>query len=358
MMKLKYLLFLLSIFSIVSCQKEDSPKLPEEEQSAYSKGVFIINEGNFGSGNSSVSFLNEESSTTENNIFQNVNASLLGDTAQSMAFSDDLALIVLNVSNKIEIVNRNTFESMATISEHLSNPRYAFVLNDKIFVSNWGDGMDASDDFVAVFSLADFSFIENIDVAEGPEKIIENGNKIYVAHIGGFSFNNIVSVIDSETDAVIKEIEVGDVPTSMVIDDNKLWVLSSGKPAYADEETAGSLSLIDMNTNEVSKSIKFASVSEHPDHLVGFNSMLYYTMGQSIYSFDPSEDSISQTSLFQAEEAAVLYGFSINDNKAYIPSPNSDFTGDGNLYIYNLSDGSLLEQYSTGINPNSVYFNE
>lgn len=358
MMNFKQLLFLFSLFSIVSCQKDDSPNLPKEEQSSYSNGIFITNEGNFGSGNASITYLDEESNETENGVFKSVNGNPLGDTAQSLTFSDGLAFIVLNVSNKIEIVDRETFESVTTISEHLSNPRYVVVLNNKMFVSNWGDGMDSTDDFIAVFSLADFSFIKNIEVPEGPEQMVKNGNLIYIAHKGGYSFNNLVSIIDSETDAVIKEIEVGDVPNSMVVEGNNLWVLAAGKPSYANEETAGSLSAIDLNTNEVSRSITFPSVSGHPDHLMDFDSKLYYTIGKSIYAFDPSEESLSQMALFEAEEAAILYGFNISDNKAYVASPSSDFTGDGKLYVYDLLDGNLLNQYSTGINPNSVYFNE
>ncbi len=350
------LLFLISLITLVSCQKEDSPEVTKEKESVYKNGIFILNEGNFGSGNASVTFLDEENAEIEKGIFQKTNENPLGDTAQSLSFFDDLAFIVLNVSNKIEIVNRNNFENIATISANLSNPRYAIAQNGKLYVSNWGDGMDPDDDFIAVFKLSDFSFEEKIEVAEGPEQIIESGNSIYVAHTGGFSFNNIVSVIDTDSKVVEEEIEVGFMPNSMLVHGNRLWVLSAGKPAYADEETGGSLSEIDLDSDEMINSFDFPA-STHPDHLLGFNGDLYYSLGKSVFKFDNSE-SLSEVPVFTAEEADILYGLSISDGKAYITSPNADFTGDGNLFIYNLSDGTLLNQFSTGINPNSVYFNE
>lgn len=349
---LSLLLLLLFIFS--SCEKDD-PVPIDQEESAYKEGLFILNEGNFGSANASVSFLNEENGEIQNHIFQQVNGNPLGDTAQSLSFYEDYAIIVLNVSNKIEIVDRDTFESVATISSNLSNPRYAIVKSGKLYVSNWGDGMNAEDDYIAVFDLSDYSFSEKIEVSEGPEQMLVANNSIYIAHVGGFSFNDIVSVLNSETDEIVKEIEVGDVPNSMVVQGDRLWVLSGGKPSYADEETGGNISEIDLSRNEVLNSFDFAA-SVHPDHLVDFNGNLFYIIGKSVFKFDNS-DALSEMPVLTAEEADILYGFGIKDGKAYIASPNADFTGDGNLYVYDLLNGSILEQYSTGINPNSVYFN-
>ena len=61
---------------------------------------------------------------------------------------------------------------------------------------------------------------------------------------------------------------------------------------------------------------------------------------------------------FQLDQVSVLYGLEVRENKIYVASPNSDFTGNGELYVYDLNDGSLLDQYTTGINPNGIYFND
>lgn len=356
-MNYKHLLLLFSIvFFFNSCEDEtDCCPIPEPDAD-YATGAFVLNEGNFGSGNASVSFINEGTGENQSQIFKNVNGFDLGDTAQSIEMHGDLAIIVINVSNKIEIVNRDTFQSLGTINSNLQNPRFAEVIGEKLYVTNWGDGSDPADDFVAVFDLADLSFYGSIPVPEGPEKIISSGNNLYIAHKGGFSFNNIVSVIDGTSDLIIEEIEVGDLPNSLVVNGNDLWVLSSGKPSYADVETAGALSKIDISTNKLVETLEFPENTIHPDNLKISGSNAYFTIGKSFYKYEPGTE-ITSTAEFSFDEVSVLYGLELNDNKVYIASPNSDFTGDGSLYIYDLNSGNLLDQYTTGINPNGIYFN-
>src|SRR5688572_249838 len=104
----------------VSCSDDDNKDVPS---GAYDNGILILNQGGFGKGNASVSFLSE-AMTIENNIFSTVNSGdLLGDTGQDMGLEGDLAYIVLNVSNKIQIVNRYTFAKVGTITTGLTNPR-------------------------------------------------------------------------------------------------------------------------------------------------------------------------------------------------------------------------------------------
>ncbi|MCB7479925.1 YncE family protein [Christiangramia sediminis] len=356
-MNYKHFLFLLSILLFLNSCEDDTDCCPMPEPTAdFASGTFVLNEGNFGSGNTSVSYINENTGEVQNQVFNNINGFELGDTAQSIEMHEDLAIIVVNVSNKIEIVNRYTFETLGTINANLQNPRFAEVVGGNIYVSNWGDGSNPDDDFVAVFNLTDFSFIKSISVAEGPEKMTSVENSLYVAHKGGFSFNNIISVIDARADVVTAEIEVGDLPNSMVISGSDLWVLSSGKPSYAEVETAGELSKININTNEVVESFEFPESNLHPENLNLVGTDAYFTIGKSLYNYSPG-GTLPSSAEFSFDEAAVLYGFEIHNEKIYIASPNADFTGDGNLYIYDLNDGSLLEQYKTGINPNGIYFN-
>ena len=89
----------------------------------YDNGALILNQGGFGQGNTSVSYLSNDFGTQQNNIFSLVNPTItLGDTGQDIGFNGDLAFIILNISNKIEIVNRYTMKHVATISAGLNNP--------------------------------------------------------------------------------------------------------------------------------------------------------------------------------------------------------------------------------------------
>lgn len=350
--------FTLLVLTILfqSCEnEEDCCPMPETE-AEFESGIFVLNEGNFGSANASVSYIDPVENMSRPEVFKNINAYSLGDTAQSMEMHDDLAIIVVNVSNKIEIVNRYNFKSLGTIDTNLSNPRFVKVIGDNLYVSNWGDGTDPNDDFIAVFNLSDLSFDQTISVAEGPEKMVAANGSLYVAHKGGFSFNNIISLIDSQSNTVTKEIEVGDLPNSMAIDGSDLWVLSSGKPSYADAETAGALTRINMVTNVVEESLAFPENTIHPANLSMVGNIIYMTIDKGIYKYN-LDGSLPDTPEFTLDEVAVLYGFDIREGKIYVASPRTDFTGNGDLFIYDLNNGDLLDQFTAGINPNGIYFN-
>ncbi|MEM7382079.1 MAG: Calx-beta domain-containing protein, partial [Bacteroidota bacterium] len=232
--------------------------LTDNDSFAYENGILVMHEGNFFGGNASVSFVSDDLSTSTNSIFTEVNEEALGDTAQSMGFDGDMAYIVVNNSQTVEVVNRFSFESVGTVDAGLLNPRYIAFANGKGYVTNWGDGTDPNDDYVAVIDLTSYTVESTISVPEGPEWILANGNTIYVAHQGGFNQNNIVSVIDATTNMTGTPITVADRPNSMQLVGDELWVLSGGNPAWTGNETAGQLDKIDTTTNTVDTTFNFA----------------------------------------------------------------------------------------------------
>lgn len=350
-------LMVMVLFTGCSLDDDPNPVIPEPE--TYAGGIFVLNEGNFGSGNSTVSYIDGNLEEVKHAVFSNENSGeALGDTGQDIGFYKDAAFIVMNVSNSIEVVNRWNFKSIATIETGLDNPRKITFSNDKAYVTNWGEGMDPADDFVSVFDAATFSLIEEISVEEGPEEILSENGKVYVAHKGGWSFNNKISVIDAVSNAVEDVLTVGEVPNSMVIDNGILWVLSGGYPSYAEEgETAGMITKITTGTYEVVEELRFSHAGDHPENLNLDQGMVYFTMGRKIFSFPKNEPGLPQTELFEAQEVKVLYSFTVNNGLIYAGSANEDFTGDGNLYIYDALNGAALTSFETGINPTGIYFN-
>lgn len=359
-MKLNRLpLLALSLLLFAACEKDEDVTPVQPEEGTYSEGIFVLNEGNYGLGNSTVSFLNPETEEMYYSLFSAENSGEeLGDTGQSIGFYKDYAFIIMNVSNKIEVVDRHNFEKVGTITSGLDNPRYIAFSEDKAYVTNWGDGTNPDDDFVAVIDAENFSVSTTIEVAEGPEEIVAAGGKIYVAHPGGFSFSNKISVINSETASVEKEIEVGDVPNSLEVSGDFLWVASSGLPSYAETETSGEITQIDLNSNEIVSEYEFEGNTMHPNNLEIENGQIYFTLGKQVFLTSTENTGIPGEAFISLEEVGVLYGFEVENGKIYAASANSDFTGDGDLFIYEAGSGELLESYKTGINPNGIYFNQ
>lgn len=348
-------------FLFTGCNNDEGvPVLPETgtDALAYENGILMLNEGNFGSGNASVTFISNDLAEIQNDIFGTVNeVDAWGDTAQSMAFDGDLAYIVVNGSQKVEVVNRYTFESIATIGgldqPDFLNPRYMAIANGRGYVTNWGDGTDPNDDFVSVVNLENNTVETKISLAEGPERLLVRGNMIYVALVGGFNFNNSLAVIDATSNTVTTSIIVADGPNSLQLDaDGNLWVLSGGSPSYTENETAGQLDKIDTSNNTVTESFTFGP-TEHPGFLSYEDGTLYYDLAGNIFKMDVSDTTLP----LQAEFTETnFYDMTVHDGKLY-GTDAKDFASNGSLEIYDLTDNSLLDSKEVGINPGAVYFN-
>lgn len=339
----------------VSCSDDDSNNAPS---GAYDNGMLILNQGGFGDGEASVSFLSDEM-VLENNIFAAVNPGhILGDTGQDIGFKGDLAYIVLNVSNKIEIVNRYTFAHIATINQGLDNPRYIAFHNNKAYVTNWGDGSVTTDDYVAVIDLGTNTVTSEIAVAEGPERIIEEDGKLYVAHKGGYGYGNTVTVINTSSNSVATTIPVGDVPNSLEVEDGKLYVMSEGLPSWAEEETPGRLTVINLSNNSVASTLSFSGAS-HPSNMVIEDDKIYFTEGSGIYSMAMNSTTLPSQPIFSTEEQGVygVYAFAVNDDKIYVGDA-LDFNSNGKVYVYSLT-GEITDEniYTVGVIPAGFYFN-
>ncbi len=339
----------------MSCTDDDNNK-NETPLGAYDNGTLILNQGGFFKGNASVSYLSDDFVTQQNNIFSLVNPTItLGDTAQDIGFNGDLAFIVLNVSNKIEVVNRYTMKHVGTIAAGLNNPRYITFSNGKGFVTNWGDEGNTADDYVAVVNLSNYSTTK-IPVAEGPERIIADNNKLYVAHAGGFGYGNTISVINATTDVVSTTIKVGDVPNSLEMSNGSLYVICGGNPSYSGSETSGSLVKINLSNNVVASTINFAAKT-HPSNLDIVDSNVFYTVGSDIYKSTLAATTLPTTPLFSTFTQGVygVYSFAVHNNKVYI-SDAGDYSSNGKVFIYS-STGNLEKEYTVGIIPAGFYFN-
>lgn len=351
-------LFLVSALVLVACSKDDDSPIVDDDHGGsgepYQYGYFVLNEGTFGNADASVTFIGDNG-IVHPEIFQTVNGNPLGDIAQSISFEGDNAYIVVNGSNKIEVVDRFTFEHQATLSTSLVNPRYIEFVGGKGYVSNWGDPSSGADDFIAVINLDTFEVEQTIPVAEGPEKMVFSNGKLFVAHKGGWSFGNTVSVINPNNQSLETTIEVLDTPDSLLAIGDQLYVLCSGVPSWmGDQATAGALLVIDITNYTVVDSYPFAA-SVDPMNLSHSGETLYFNTGNQIYRLSPSNPS-GPSPIFTVSDhgATGIYGLSVRGSQIYITDPK-DYNSQGEIYIFTPT-GELLHKHAVGIVPNGVYF--
>lgn len=365
---MKYNKIVLSILALfvffASCTSDD--KSNEESLKSYDKGILVLNQGNFGKNDATLSYIAADLNSFQNDVFSLVNPAIsLGDIGQSIGFYNDLAFIVLNNSNKIEIVNRYTLKSVAVISSGLKNPRYIAFANGKAFVTNWGDGMVKTDDYVAVIDLNSRSVTGSIPVIEGPECILAESGKLYVTHKGGFGYGNKLSVIDIATNSVATTIEVGDLPENMAVKEGTLWVACHGMPSYVSAplvEGPGQIVKVSLSSNKVIDRLAYSDAKKHISNFVLHNNEIYYTLGADIYRTSSTTASLPSSPFFSTTSLGVngIYSFAVHGNRIYVGDAK-DYVQKGSVYVFSLNAttvGSVEKSFTAGVSPAGFYFND
>lgn len=363
------LLFLiLNMIFLQSCMKDELlHDFDISNHTDKTKGVFIINEGNFMYGNASLSYYNPETEEVINDVFYNTNALPLGDVAQSMTIRDSLGYIVVNNSGKIYVININTFKYVGKITG-LTSPRYIHFINDeKAYVT------DLYAKNITIINPKTFLITGNISVnnnetefyQHSTEQMVQAGKLIFV---NCWSYDNKILVIDSETDLIYDSISVTKQPNSLVIDkNNKLWVLSDGGfegSNYGQVNSA--LTKIDINTLTIEEIYEFSDISASPSELCINNTQdtLYYiysSLGSGnitnagVYKMPITAANTPESPLILADKK-MFYGLGINpyNSNIYI-SDAIDNTQRGNVYRYT-PDGVIIDTHKAGIIPSSFCF--
>lgn len=320
----------------------------------YETGFFITNEGPFNNGTGTLTHVSEDGMVTQD-VYKTENNTDLGNIVQSMHLHGDLAYIVVNNSHKVVVADRYTLKTITEIKGGMiQSPRYFVSANNRGFLSNWGDPNDPSDDFIAVIDLNTNQVLSTISVGEGPENMLVNTDFLYVNLEGGYGHNNKVAVIDTKDGRLVKNLIVGDVPNSIQADlSGNTWVLCGGKPEWTGMETAGKLIKISAN-HDILSSFDF-DLTEHPQHLTLLGDAIFYNLDARVYKMPVNSNTLPEAP-FKGLEGSFYY-MTGHGGEIYATDPN-DYQSEGNLYIYDAADGSLLKTIKTGIIPGWIVFQE
>lgn len=342
-------LFSLSFF-FSSCSDDDD----EMPAGAFETGVFVVNEGNFNSADGSITHIAPNGIEASQSIFNTTNdGAILGDVVQSMAIHNELAYIVVNNSNKVEVVNANTFEREYTLDALL--PRYFTVLNGKGYLTEWVSFGEKGR--VSVLNLESRMIESTIETDFGAEFILAVRGSLYVSN----SFTNTISVINPTSNSVIATIELSGSVTQLVVDENeKIWAISAGTTDFSVDpplaNNDGKLIRLDPDTNTVEAELQLnANVSSRLAINASGNT-LYILRGTSVFAIPTNGFSGTLEPLITQSDAIGFYGIGIEPGSDYIYVGDArGFQGNGQVYRY-FSDGTLIDSFNSGRGPNGFVF--
>lgn len=332
---------------MTGCMKWDY--VSPEEFDGSGPGLFIVNEGNFQYGNASLSFYSPASGTVQNEVFIRANGFKLGDVAQSMTIRDDLGWIVVNNSHVIFAIDTDTFKERGRI-ENLPSPRYIhFVSDEKAYVSQIWDNR------IFIINPKTYSVTGHITVPHmtlesgSTEQMVQQGKFVYV---NCWSYQNRILKIDTESDEIVAELEVGIQPQSIALDCNgKLWATTDGGyegSPYGEENPK--LVKIDLSSFTVEKEWPLTEGEDATELQTNGSGNKIYWLKDDVWEMDVNAESLPDTPILPSR-GTLYYGLTVSpDNGDIYVADAVDYQQKGMIYRYS-SAGELIESFSVGITP-------
>lgn len=334
-MKRSIFLFFPALLALQACIKDKPLEPASTKVNASGQTVLVVNEGNFGYDNASVSLYDPASGSVAQNYYaQQNNNEVLGDVCQSITRYNSSYYIVVNNSSKIVVANTGNFARTAVITGFTS-PRYLLpVTPNKAYVS------DLYSNSVQVVNLASNSITASIPCNGATEEMRLIYNKVFVAG----SASGYVYVINTLNDQVSDSVQVAIGASSLVFDKNdKLWALASGGTS-----AAGKLLRINPLTLQVEQSLTFPS-GEKPQHLcINKTKDTLYYLNNGVYQL-PVQNTQLPASALIPQGSKLFYGIAVNpdDHSIYV-SDAIDYIQRSRIMIY-APDGSLKTSFNAGL---------
>lgn len=350
------LLFICTFLLITSCSKDD-PIVSVDLKEA--KGFYVINEGIFTQGNTSISFYDFTTDQVTNDIFQTVNQRPLGDVAHSITFHEGKGYIVVNNSSKIEIVDSASLRSIKTI-EGFASPRTIKFYKNKAYVT------DLYSNSIHVLNAQSFEKITSISVDGSTEDIVESNGKLLVAVNQSFddSAESLqgVLVIHPEKDSIEKYIPLSEGAVDIEVDAlGNIWVYCTG---FWKNNSNGQLHKINPSNYTVTQSFDFGKLSYFaaPLKLGQSGQNIFFAMAgdpssyteYNIFEMNIQSSSLPSEPLF-AGVGRYIYGFEIDEVRDEIYILDAVESGQrGQLLRVDASNKSVKKSYDVGYFPREI----
>ncbi|GAB4327286.1 MAG: YncE family protein [Flammeovirgaceae bacterium] len=346
----------LIVIAFSSCIKDEFSDIQNFDFKG-TRGVWVVNEGNFLFENASLSYILLETGDVFSEVFFKTNGVPLGDVAQSIHVWENKAFVVVNNSQKVYVIDVFTGKFLGKITE-LVSPRYIQIISDKkAYVT------DLYAQKIAIVNPSQYTVTGWIDVKNGisnqhsTEQMCKWGDSVFVSC---WLNDRTVLLIDSQTDKVVDSVQVGIQPNSMVIDKyQKLWVLCDGGLAtglYGRKKAT--LHCIDLASLEVEITYTFANIEDSP-HSLSINSEkdTLYFINKDVYKMSVKDVFLPKSAFIERHEN-LFYGLGVSpyNNEVFVADA-IDYVQNGIIYRYS-SSGKLLEIYEAGIIPSKFYFME
>ena len=343
----------------VSCKKDEPTEITPI--STAKNIAYVVNYGTYPGLNSEISIYDIDNKSIVHDNYKKANDIDFASNIQSMAINNDIAYLMSNDGDKIDIINAKTLKaSINPISTDIVKPRFFVANGNTAYISCWGnaDWNLMEDSYIAKIDLTTKS-VTKIALPGGPEGLAIANNKLYAA----LNYRDSIAVINLTSDA-ISYIATPAV-SSYLLKDNSENLYVSFVSTYSDPSLASGIGYINTNTDVIESNTLLDGISSNYGSIMQFNSdksKIYiiaaaydanWVLQGGVHVFNTSTKSYETPVV---ENLAGINGVAVNpqNNNIYVLLAPSA-TEKGTMKIYNTA-GTIVDEQETGISPCQVMF--
>ena len=342
---MRKLIYIALLFISFSCEKDVlGPQFADGGNiDNTNRKVFILNEGTFTWGNASVTQYTPNTQTTTSSLFNTENNVPLGDVAQSMYRFNDKYYLVINNSDKIEVVDTTHFHSIATITG-LNSPRYFLPINNtEAYVSS----LYANE--IYRVNLESNTITQSTAIPDWTEQMVYHNGKIFATGVN----NGKLYVLNTNNHQLTDSLTLTKGASSMVLDINqKLWVMCSG----GIQQQNPALYKINPFTLTIEQTFTFSDNMHSPGNLcISPDLQTLYFLNEDVYQMEITNAQLP-TNFIIDNGSKTFYALDIDPYNGDIYVADAiDYVQQGKIYRYN-QNIELINDFDAGIIPGFFWF--
>ena len=311
--------------------------------------LYIINSGNPSFEDASLSIYDPKRKQVQNEVYASTNGEGLGDMANSMTMYNSLGWIVLTGSDKVCAVDPSSARKKGVITGFSSPRQIHFVNSSKAYVTQLGDPR------ICIVDPVNYRIVDYISsTAYSTEYMVQVDGYVYVTC---WQNQHKVLQIDTATDKVVGELEVGLQPRWLVVDKNKkLWVMTDGGDKNGKNEEYPRLVRIDPKNFTIEHTFWMNDYEEpHSLSLNRYKDNLLWITDEGIWKMTITDTALPVLQHIESHHNAytAMLVDHTSDEIYVADSPNG--TMYGRLYRYTYT-GSKVDQITVGENPVALCF--
>lgn len=369
------LVALMAMVLLVACREEQFIFVPEEVEVTLPEytslqGFYLLNEGNMNSNKATLDYYNFRTGRYTRNVFAFANPNVpkeMGDVGNDLGIYGSKLYAVINCSNKIDVMDKNTVKKIGQID--IPNCRYIKFYGGYAYVTSYAGPVEISPEYtqrgyVAKIDTATLQVVDKCLVGFQPDELDIVNGKIYVANSGGYmvpNYENTVSVIDIDTFTEDSRIEIAiNLQCCKADSRGMLWLSSRGD--YYDNQSK--LYVYDTRHQRLAKTLdlRVSNMWLDGDSLYVIGAQFsYVTMNyETTYAIinTLTMEQVSSKFITDGTDANIVmpYGIAVNPiTKDIYVTDASSYVDAGRLYCFS-SDGIKKWDVRTGDIPAHFVF--